>query len=95
MAMIEFQEGGIEVDAELVAEGFGIDQATLRARMREGKITSRCEQGVDEDEGRYRLTFFSGDRRLRVIVDAAGHVVRRSVIDFAGQKLPPATHKPG
>jgi len=42
--------------------------ASLQQFMREGKITSLCERGVDNDLGRYRLTVFFGNRRLRLSV---------------------------
>lgn len=59
MAMIEFEEGAIQVDATIVAEGLGIEPSLVQERMREGTITSLCERGIDDDSGRYRLTFFS------------------------------------
>jgi hypothetical protein len=45
--------------------------------MRAGKITSRCERGVDHDAGHYRLTFFHDARRLRLVVDGRGQIVTR------------------
>jgi hypothetical protein len=63
--------------------------------MREGKITSLCERGVDKDDGRYRLTFFFENRRLRLIVDQGGNVIRRSTLDFGYRRLPSSIHKPG
>jgi hypothetical protein len=52
------REGAIQVDATIVAEGLGIEPSLVQGRMREGKITSQCERGIDEDNGPYRLTFF-------------------------------------
>ena len=77
MAMIEFEEGAIQVDATIVAEGLGIEPSLVQERMREGKITSLCERGIDEDNGRYRLTFFSENRRFRLVVVERGNVVQR------------------
>ena len=37
--------------------------------MRKGETTSLSERGVNEDAGRYRLTFFHNSRRFRLIVD--------------------------
>jgi len=92
---IVFQEGAIELDARVLARGLGLDPASLQEFMREGKITSLCERGVDADLGRYRLTFFFGNRRLRLIVGQAGNVIRQSTIDFGDHPLPAAMHKPG
>ncbi len=65
------------IDAALLAEAFGIAQSQVQQDMRAGAITSRCEAGVDEDEGRWRLTFHRGDRAVRFIVDDAGQVLTR------------------
>jgi len=93
--VIEFEEGAIQVDATIVAEGLGIDPLLVQERMREGRITSLCERGIDEDHGRYRLTFFSENRRFRLVVDESGNVVQRSAIDFGDRSLPASARKPG
>lgn len=93
--MIEFEEGAIQVDATLVAKGLGIEPSLVQERMREGKITSRCERGIDADEGRYRLTFFSENRRFRLVVDNEGNVIQRSAIDFGDRHLSGSVRKPG
>jgi hypothetical protein len=95
MKPIAFEEGAVEIDARMVAEGLGIDPAVLRARMREGRITGRSERGIDADEGRYRLTFFSEHRRFRVIIDERGAIIQRSSVDFGQRPLPPSAHRPG
>ena len=95
MAKIEFDDGAIEVDAAIVAEGLGIDPSLIQEQMREGTITSLCERGIDEDAGRYRLTFFSDRRRLRLLVDDGGNVIQRSSVDFGEQGLPDSARKPG
>ena len=95
MPRIEFESGEIQVDATIIGDGLGIEPALVQAHMRDGKITSLCERGADEDEGRYRLTFFSASRRFRLIVDGMGNVVRRSAIDFSDRPLPASAHKPG
>ncbi|HEY5106777.1 MAG TPA: DUF6522 family protein [Caulobacteraceae bacterium] len=95
MATIQLEDGALQVDARIVAEGLRVDASLVQERMREGKITSLCERGVDEDDGRYRLTFFSESRLLRLVVDESGKVVERSAIDFAGRPLPDSARKPG
>lgn len=66
------------MDAALLATAFEIDQDTVRAKMRAGEITSLCEAGVDEDAGRFRLTFRHQARALRLILDANGAVVSKA-----------------
>ena len=92
---IVFQEGAIEVDARVLARGLGVDVASLQEFMREGKITNLCERGVDNDLGLHCLTFFYGNRRLRLGVGQAGNVIWQSTIDFGDHPLPAAMHKPG
>jgi len=86
--MIKFDGDTIEVDAATIADALGIHPSLLQQRIRDGALTTRCERGVDTDEGRYRLTFFTERRRLRLIVDAAGNVLQRSTINFG-------EHSPG
>jgi hypothetical protein len=69
---------GFMVDAALVARGFGLDPGCVPAMLREGRITSRCEAGIDADAGRYRLTFFHGARALRLIVDGQGALLQQA-----------------
>jgi hypothetical protein len=95
MAMVEFDDGAIQVDVTVVADGLGIEPALVQEEMRVGRITSRCERGTDEDEGRYRLTFLSGSRRFRLIVDNEGNVVQRCTLDFGEQGPPASTGEPG
>jgi hypothetical protein len=76
---VEFDGHSFCVDASLVAASFGMTPALLQLLMRQARITSRSERGVDQDEGRHRLTFFHGARRLRLVVDAAGVVIDRRI----------------
>ena len=95
MKPVEFAEGAVQIDAAIVAEGLGIALPLLREGMRAGTITSLSERGIDADLGRHRLTFFSGHRRFRVVVDASGAIVQRSALDFGDEKLTHAARKPG
>ena len=82
MSRVEFEQGAFRVDAALIAEGLGIKPALVQPRMRDGSITSLCECGLGDDSGRYRLTFFNGARRFRLVVDAAGNVIDQSTVDI-------------
>mgnify|MGYP007011845003 FL=1 len=85
---VTFGDDGIEVDATLVAEGMGVQPQEVLEQLRSGAITTRCEKGMDEDDGRYRLTFLSQSRRLQLIVDGSGKILKRGVIDFGTHPLP-------
>ena len=95
MTKVEFVRGSFHVDAAVIGESLAIEPALVQTRMREGKITSTCERGADEDAGCYRLTFFYESRRFRLIVDEEGNVLRRSVVNFGDRPLPASMHKPG
>ena len=95
MGMIEFQAGAIQIDARVIGEGLNMDPSTVQEFIREGKITSRCERGIEEDEGRYRLTFFSTQRRFRIVIDSTGTVIQRSTINFSDRTLPASARKSG
>lgn len=79
---------GFVVDAALLAEAFGLTAEEVRQGMRDGRITSRCEAGIDEDDGRWRLTFHHGSYACRFIVDKSGEILART-------RFPVRTRKPG
>src|SRR4051812_37698447 len=91
---VEIQDGEIQVDAQIIADGLDLEAAHVPALMRDGAITSLCESGVDEDAGRYRLTFFHKSRRFRLVVDDTGSLIQRGIIDFGSRPLPAAMHNP-
>ena len=84
---IDFEQGAIRIDATLVAADLGVPPTLVLARIREGRITSRCERGLGEDAGRFRLTFFHGNRSVCLVVDDAGNVLERSSADV-GERAP-------
>ena len=79
MTEVSITTEGFVVDAEALGTAFELDPATVPERLRAGEITSRCETGVDEDAGRWRLTFYYGGRALRLTVDANGAVLSRAI----------------
>lgn len=95
--MIEIEGHGdaFTVPAEVIAEGLMLDAADVPAMLAAGDIATSSEAGVDEDFGTFRLTFSTRNRRLRLIVDALGGIVAKSVLDFGSQPLPPGTRRPG
>ena len=92
---IEFSDNTFLVDAALIGELLHIPASRVPALMREGKITSACERGVDEDQGEFRLTFFYRSRRARLGTDPTGRILRKSVIDFGDHPVPDALHRAG
>ena len=86
MAQIDPTEQGFQVEAELIAEGFGLTSDEVNRRMRDGSMTSRCEKGMGEDEGRWRLTFYSQGRTLRLTLGPDLQVISRA--SFAAPRRP-------
>ncbi|MGH7880159.1 MAG: DUF6522 family protein [Candidatus Binataceae bacterium] len=85
---MEVEQCAVSLEAAIIAEGFGIEPALVQPLMREGQITSLCEHGVDRDAGRYRLTFFYGKERFRLVTDAAGNILERSTTEEDRETVP-------
>lgn len=79
MTSIILADGNIDLDAALIAADLGLDCLGVLEAMRVRRLTAVCERGVDEDAGRYRVTFYHGNARLRLLVDADGQIIERSV----------------
>ena len=84
----------IEVEAAAIASGLGLDAAEVPALIRGGEITSICETGIGDDEGRHRLTFFFRNARLSLVVDTSGRLLERGTINFGDRTLPPELRRP-
>jgi len=65
----------IEVDGARVANGLDLDVAVFRRLMADRQVTVLCERGTGEDAGRWRASFYHGERRVRLVVDAEGNVL--------------------
>ncbi|MGV8953715.1 MAG: DUF6522 family protein [Cypionkella sp.] len=78
MSEVTVTAQGFEVDAGLIAKAFGLDTANLKEKMRAGTVTSRCEKGVGDDAGRFRLTFHYAFQVLQLTVDANGCVLAQT-----------------
>ncbi len=69
---------GATVDAHDLGPLLGLAPKEVPAKMRSGEITSQSEEGADEDAGRIRLTFWYADRRVRLVCDTEGVVLKTS-----------------
>ena len=81
---IDVEHDGFVVDVSLLARLLDVPAPEVQVLMRDGSITSRCEQGVEEDTGQFRLTFFHGNRRACLLVDRSGRILSQSIVDFPG-----------
>jgi hypothetical protein len=89
---VEINDKTVLVDATLLGELLDVLPSDVPSLMREQRITSVCERGIDTHEGEFRLSFFYRNRRARLSVDGSGQVLRRSIIDFGDRPLPKALH---
>lgn len=90
---IEISDGTFVVDAAVLGALLDLPAARLPILMRERAITSLCERGVGDHEGKTRLTFFYRNRRARLSMDSTGRIFSRSVIDFGDRPIPDALHR--
>lgn len=79
---VSIGDDGATVDVKLLADGLGVDVADIYPLLRQGKLTSNFEQGVGDDAGRCRLTFWLGAQRFRILIDARGNVLKKFRTDF-------------
>ncbi len=87
MTTVELGGNGFVVEAESIAEAFGISATSVQELMRSGAITSRCEKGEGEDEGRWRLTFFYNNRAFRLTLDEAAKIISNARFDAARRQF--------
>lgn len=95
MSRIEVENDGFVVDVALLAGLLNLPASEVQRSMREGRITSVCEKGLDEHQGQFRLTFYYGSRRARINTDQSGRILFRSTLDFGKKPLPRAVRAPG
>ena len=78
VSSIQLAEGAVNIEASLIATDLGLAAAQVLESMRSGRLTATCERGMEGDAGKFRLTFFHGNRRLRLVIDADGQILERS-----------------
>jgi hypothetical protein len=87
-AGVTFQQDAIQVEATILAEGLGFDASLVPALLKSGEITSLCERGAGDEEGRHRLAFFHRGKWFRILIDNEGRAIQRSTIDFGALPCP-------
>jgi len=93
MDSIQLADGALNIEATLIATDLGLNPTQVLDSMRAGRLTAVCERGMAEDAGRFRLTFYYANRRLRLTVDSAGKVLERSATRL--HRRAPGTPKRG
>jgi len=92
---VEIDAGAFTIDADVVANAFATDVATLKAWMAAGTLSTLSETGVGQDAGQFRLSFFHGSRRVRLLVAKSGAIIRTSIVDYGDRPLPASSRRPG
>lgn len=78
--LTELERGTVSLDAAVIAKDLALEPEQVLERLRTGRLAARCEQGIGEDAGRFRLTFLHENRMLRLIVDRTGRILERSTV---------------
>jgi NFU1 iron-sulfur cluster scaffold homolog, mitochondrial len=69
---ISITDGAIVLAAETVAPRLGLKPEALQAEMRRGQVACLVETGVDEDEGRTRVTVRYHARSWTLVIEPDG-----------------------
>jgi hypothetical protein len=85
MRLQPLENGGFEIEARDLGALLGLTEEEVRRRMEAGRITTRIERGLGEDEGRFRVTFTHDDGWVRLVLDAGGKVLKSSRIGGTGR----------
>ena len=79
----------ITIDAALLAPKLGLSTEELKAEMRKGLVYGVAATGIDEDQGRMRLTFRYRARSWTVIVEPGGPLIENQSADAdSGTRAP-------
>ena len=66
----------IEIDSAWIAPGLGLELTAFKRLLDSGMIRVLCERGIGEDAGTYRASYYLGNRRVRLLIDAAGNLLQ-------------------
>lgn len=75
---LEPMQSGFQIDAADLGPLLGVPPEEVHRLIRDARISTLCEEGRDEDAGRYRVTFRHRGTRVRLTVNDAGEVLLRT-----------------
>ena len=78
-SVLTIVDGGVTIDADVVALKLFLSVESLKTEMAKGLVTSVAETGMDEDEGRTRLTFRYRSHTWTVVVEPDGSLVESTI----------------
>ena len=70
---ISISDGAIVIATETVAPRLGLKPEALQAEMQRGQVSCLVEAGVDEDEGRTRVTVRHRTRSWTLVIEPNGN----------------------
>ena len=85
---ISITDGAIVIAAETVAPRLGLDPKALQAEMHRGQVCCLVETGVDQDEGRTRVTVRYQARSWTLVIEPDG---KERVTTWSASTIPLAT----
>lgn len=94
MTSIEFGDGEVLVDAAVIAKGLKLKAEAVQEMMRRLHHQS-VRAGNRRGLGCFRLTFFTDNRRFRLVVNEAGRIIQRLGVDFGDRPMPASARIPG
>lgn len=80
MKKVTMHNGQATVDAHDLGPMLGLEPAQVPEKMRSGEITSLFEKGVDDDAGRFRLSFYYNAKRIRLTCLEDGTVLSTTTV---------------
>lgn len=75
---LERTESGYQIDAVDLGPLLGVAPEEVQRLIREGQISTLCEEGRADDAGRHRITFRHRGTRVQLTVNDAGEVLLRT-----------------
>lgn len=93
--LLSISDGAVVLSADAVAPRLGLTPEALQAELRRGQISCLFETGVDEDEGRTRVTVRWHARSWTVVIEPDGkeRATTWSASAFPLQKREPPRHR--
>ena len=72
--VLSFENETYTIDVNVLAPKLGLTPVRLQSEMRDGRVFSTTEKGIDTDEGRVRLTFRYRAKSWAVLIEPDGRI---------------------
>jgi hypothetical protein len=72
--VLSFENETYTIDVNVLAPKLGLTPVRLQSEMRDGRVLSTTEKGIDTDEGRVRLTFRYRSKSWAIQIEPDGRI---------------------